>query len=95
MGCAAAISTSDVVCDLARGKTIEEALKLKKCDIVDFLEGLPPLKIHCSILAIDALHEAVYDYLKKKKKKIPEFLEKEHERLKKTVEDVHHGHHRH
>jgi len=82
-GCVAAISTSSIITDLAKGKTIEEALKIDKKEIVKALGGLPPLKLHCSVLATDALYEAIYDYLKKKKRKIPEKLEKIHQRIEK------------
>ncbi|MBW2993916.1 iron-sulfur cluster assembly scaffold protein, partial [Candidatus Woesearchaeota archaeon] len=61
-GCAAAIATSSIITDLAKGKTIEEALKITKDNIVEELEGLPPVKVHCSLLAIDALHAAIKDY---------------------------------
>lgn len=67
MGCAAAISSSDILCEIAKGKTIEEALKITKDFLIKELEGLPPLKIHCSVLAVDALHEAIKDYQEKKK----------------------------
>ncbi len=67
LGCAAAISTSSIITDLAKGKTIEEALKITKDDIVEELKGLPPTKVHCSLLAIDALHAAIKDYQEKKK----------------------------
>lgn len=89
-GCAAAIATSSAVTDLVKGKTIDEALKISKNNIVDFLEGLPPIKIHCSVLAIDALDEAIYQYLKTNKRKIPEELEKLHTRIelsKKSIDD--------
>lgn len=66
-GCVAAISTSDVICELAKGKTMDFAMKLSKDDIIDFLDELPSQKIHCSILALDALHAAVDDYRKKQK----------------------------
>jgi len=79
--CAAAISTSSIITDLAKGKTIKEALDIDKDSIVDSLGGLPPIKVHCSVLAVDALSEAIYDYLKKNKKNIPKKLEKIHERL--------------
>ncbi len=82
-GCAAAIATSSMVTDLAKGKTIKEALKIDKDKIVGSLEKLPPIKIHCSVLASDALAEAIYDYLKKNKKDIPEDLEKKHQRIEK------------
>jgi nitrogen fixation NifU-like protein len=64
-GCGAAIATSSMVTDLAIGKTIEEALKITRSDVAENLEGLPPVKMHCSNLAADALHAAIEDYLKK------------------------------
>ena len=64
-GCAAAIASSDVVCELAKGKTIEEAEKIKKDDIVEKLKGMPKIKVHCSILGIEALKKAIKDYKKK------------------------------
>lgn len=87
-GCVAAISTSSMVTDLAKGKTIEQALKIRKDNIVEKLGGLPNIKIHCSMLAIDALHEAIYIYLKNNKQKIPAELEKEHERILKTLNKI-------
>jgi len=87
MGCAAAIATSSVVTDLAKGKNILEALKIDSQKVVDALGGLPIIKVHCSLLAADALAEAVYDYLKKNKRDIPEELEKKHESLKKEHEE--------
>ena len=67
MGCAAAIATSSIITDLAKGKTIEEAMKITKDNIIEELEGLPQMKVHCSLLAIDALHAAIKDYQDKKK----------------------------
>ena len=64
-GCGAAIATSSMVTDLAIGKTIEEALKITRSDVAENLEGLPPVKMHCSNLAADALHAAIKDYVKK------------------------------
>lgn len=87
-GCAAAIATSSAITDLVKGKTIEEALKISKNDIVEFLEGLPPIKIHCSILAIDALDEAIYQYLIDHDKLIPSDLQLKHERIKKSREQI-------
>ena len=63
-GCAAAIASSDVVCELAQGKTIEEAEKIKKDDIVEKLKGMPQIKVHCSVLGIEALKKAIEDYKK-------------------------------
>ncbi len=67
-GCAAAIVSSSVACDLIIGKTIEEALKLKNSDIIEYIGELPSQKIHCSMLAKEALEEAVKDYRKKQEK---------------------------
>lgn len=67
-GCGAAIATSSMVTELAKGMTIEEALKLKRDDVADALDGLPPIKMHCSNLAADGLHAAIEDYLSKQKK---------------------------
>ncbi len=64
-GCGAAIATSSMVTELAMGKTIEEALAITRNDVANELEGLPPVKMHCSNLAADALHAAIDDYKKK------------------------------
>lgn len=64
-GCGAAIATSSMTTELAKGKTLEEALKITRGDVADALEGLPPIKMHCSNLAADALHAAIKDYNKK------------------------------
>jgi nitrogen fixation NifU-like protein len=65
-GCGAAIATSSMTTELAKGKTLEEAMKLTRKDVADSLDGLPPIKMHCSNLAADGLHAAIEDYLKKK-----------------------------
>ena len=65
-GCAAAIATSSMITDLAKGKTLEEAKKITRQDVADALEGLPPIKMHCSNLAADALGKAIEDYEKKR-----------------------------
>jgi len=67
-GCAAAIATSSMITELAKGKTLEEAEKITRDDVANELEGLPPIKMHCSNLAADALREAIKDYKKKNKK---------------------------
>lgn len=64
-GCAAAIASSSVATDMIIGKTIDEALQIKNKDVVETLEGLPPQKIHCSVLAEEAIKEAIADYRKK------------------------------
>jgi nitrogen fixation NifU-like protein len=68
-GCAAAIATSSMITDLAKGKTLEEALKISRDNVAQEVGGLPPIKMHCSNLAADALHEAIKDYKKKKGKR--------------------------
>jgi nitrogen fixation protein NifU and related proteins len=80
-GCAAAIATSSVITDLVKGKTINEALEMTNKSVIDSLDGLPPIKIHCSLLSVDALNEAIYDYLVKSKKEIPEILAARHKRI--------------
>ena len=68
-GCAAAIATSSMITDLAKGKTLEEALKIGRDNVADALEGLPPVKMHCSNLATDGLKAAIEDYRSKQGKK--------------------------
>ena len=64
-GCAAAIATSSMITELAKGKTLEEALKLTRTDVAEQLGGLPPIKMHCSVLAEEGIHNAINDYRKK------------------------------
>jgi len=61
-GCGAAIATSSMTTELAKGKTLEEAMKITRASVADSLGGLPKLKMHCSNLAADALHAAIEDY---------------------------------
>ena len=65
-GCGAAIATSSMITELAKGKTLDEAMKISRGDVASSLDGLPPIKMHCSNLAADGLHAAIQDYLKKK-----------------------------
>jgi len=65
LGCGAAIATSSMVTDLARGKTLDEAMTITRDTVASELDGLPPTKMHCSNLAADALHAAIEDYRKK------------------------------
>ena len=67
-GCAAAIVSSSIATEIIKGKTINEALKLENQGILDYIGGLPPHKIHCSILAKEAIEEAVKDYRKKQER---------------------------
>ena len=68
-GCGSAIATSSMVTEMAKGKHIDEAMKLTRADVANELDGLPAQKMHCSNLAADALHEAIKDYKTKKQKK--------------------------
>ena len=64
-GCGAAIATSSMATELVKGKTIEEALKLTNKAVMEALDGLPPAKVHCSVLAEQAIHAALKDYSEK------------------------------
>jgi len=87
-GCVAAISTSSMITTLARGKTLDEALKITRSDVANSLGGLPAVKRHCSVLAADALVEAAYDYLSKNKLPISAILQKSHERIQQQTKEV-------
>lgn len=81
-GCGAAIATSSMVTEMVKGKTIDEALQLTNKAVAEALGGLPPVKMHCSVLAEDALKSAIDDYLTKTTGKgLPGFKphEEEHE----------------
>lgn len=67
LGCASAIATSSMVTDLAKGRTLDEALKISRDDVAEALEGLPPIKMHCSNLASEALTAAIENYRQKEK----------------------------
>jgi nitrogen fixation NifU-like protein len=67
LGCAAAIAVSSALTDMVKGKTLSDALKVTKDQIVKNLGGLPPVKVHCSMLGVEALHLAIEKYEKTKK----------------------------
>jgi nitrogen fixation NifU-like protein len=67
-GCAAAIATSSMVTEMVKGKTLEEAERITNRTVAEALDGLPPIKMHCSNLAADALHEAIKDYMARQEK---------------------------
>ena len=80
-GCGAAVATSSMATELVIGKTIEEALKITNKSVAEALDGLPPVKMHCSLLAEESLHAALWDYAQKNNITI--------EGLKPPVADVH------
>lgn len=65
-GCGAAVATSSMATELVKGKTIQEALELSNKAVMEALDGLPPVKVHCSVLAEEAVHAALWDYAQKK-----------------------------
>lgn len=69
LGCAAAIATSSMITELAKGKTLEAAFNITRADVASSLDGLPPIKMHCSNLAADGLKAAINDYYSKSGKK--------------------------
>jgi len=85
-GCTAAIATSSMITDLAKGKTIEEALKITNERVAKSLDGLPPVKMHCSVLAADALNEAIHNYLTENNRSVPEQVMEKHERIVEHME---------
>ena len=88
LGCIVAIANTSLLTTLVKGKTLEEAMKIRRDDLLKKLGKVPPFKIHCSLLAVDALKEAIYDYYLKNKLEIREDLEKEHQRIIKTKEEL-------
>jgi len=86
MGCVAAIAVSSVATESIKGKTLEEAQNLTGGKIIDSLGGLPMIKKHCSMLAIDALSEAIYDYFKENNRPIPKRLQAKHQTATRKTE---------
>ena len=79
-GCGAAVATSSMATELVKGKTVQQALEVTNKAVMEALDGLPPAKVHCSLLAEEAIHAALWDYAEKKNLTI--------EGLKKPVEDI-------
>ena len=78
-GCGAAIATSSMATELIKGRTVDEALKLTNSAVVEALEGLPPVKVHCSVLAEEAIKTALADYYKKIGKPVDFEISKDHD----------------
>ena len=69
-GCGAAVATSSMATELVKGKTVEEAMRVTNKAVTEALDGLPPVKVHCSLLAEEAVHAALWDYAKKRGNRI-------------------------
>lgn len=84
-GCGAAVATSSMATELIKGKSVNEALKITNRAVMEALDGLPQVKVHCSVLAEEAIHAALWDYAEKHGIQI--------EGLEKPVEDLEDSHH--
>ena len=80
LGCGAVVPTSSMATELVKGKTVQQALEVTNKAVMEALDGLPPAKVHCSLLAEEAIHAALWDYAEKNNLTI--------EGLKKPVEDI-------
>ena len=80
-GCGAAVATSSMATELVKGKTVQQALEVTNKAVMEALDGLPPVKVHCSLLAEEAIHAALWDYAEKHDIKI--------EGLEKPKSDIH------
>ncbi len=85
-GCGAAVATSSMATELVKGKNIQEALEVTNVAVMEALDGLPPVKIHCSLLAEEAIHAALWDYAEKNNIEI--------KGLKKPKSDIHEDEHK-
>ncbi len=82
-GCGAAVATSSMATEMVKGKSVQEAMEVTNKAVMEALDGLPPVKVHCSLLAEEAIHAALWDYAEKHGIKI--------EGLKKPKSDIHEG----
>lgn len=82
-GCGAAVATSSMATELVKGKTVQEAMQVTNKAVMEALDGLPPVKVHCSLLAEEAIHAALWDYAKKHDIQI--------DGLKEPKQDIHDG----
>ena len=87
-GCTVAIANTSLLTTMIKGKSLDEAMKITKEDLLKKFGNVPFVKIHCSMLAVDALSEAIYDYYVKSKKKIPKNLQKRHEAAEKIGKEL-------
>ena len=84
-GCGSAIATTSMTTEMVKGMTLDEAMKLTRQDVAEELDGLPPIKMHCSNLAADALHEAIKSYRKKRGEQVPDDKEEVKEEIECLV----------
>ena len=84
-GCGSAIASSSMATELIKGKTIDEAWDLSNKAVAEALDGLPPVKMHCSVLAEEAIHKAINDYREKNGMEVVEFEETDHDELHNMV----------
>ena len=94
-GCGAAIATSSMATELVKGKTVQEALEVTNKAVMEALDGLPPVKVHCSLLAEEAIHAALWDYAEKNgitieglEKPVSDISEHEHLEIVESEEDL-------
>ncbi|TSC94170.1 MAG: NifU protein [Parcubacteria group bacterium Licking1014_1] len=91
-GCTVAIANTSLLTTMIKGKTLNEAMKITKDDLVKKFGNIPLIKVHCSLLAVDALAEAIYDYYKKNKKPISQLLQEKHEKAERIGKEMEHRH---
>jgi nitrogen fixation protein NifU and related proteins len=91
-GCVVALAVSSILTEIAKGETLKEAIKINNKTILDKAGKVPMIKVHCSVLAADALKEAIYDYLSRNKRDIPSELETDHKRISSSLKQVEEKH---
>lgn len=87
-GCTVAIANTSLLTTMVKGKALQKAMKITKDDLIKKFGGVPMVKIHCSLLAVDALGQAIYDYYKRKGKAVPAGLRQMHERAEKVGKEI-------
>src|SRR3989344_7662868 len=91
-GCTVAIANTSLLTTMVKGKTLEQAQKITKDDLVKKFKNVPLIKVHCSLLAIDALSEAIYGYYKKQGRETSPELKARHEKAEKIGKEIKHRH---
>ncbi len=91
-GCVISIANTSLLTTMVKGKTLEAAVKITKDDLIKKFKQVPLIKIHCSLLAVDALSEAIYDYFKKQGRLISPELQAKHDRIQKEEKEIEYKH---